>query len=277
MNGTNVASLSHSEALACLRNTTDSVTLKLYRDDPPLTPGIQDDNYTITKPLRWEAVELLNDRVKQKDLNEENGTLKRKLKRRIDRASNAPSTSSSDSSSSSSSGGQEHTIAEDVLPNIGDELSVEGIGLNRNQRPKSLDVLNSSDRKRFIGQSEEDSFHRQSSVMCSNADSKSKNEKEDDGSSGKKGKNLLKWRGSTLHDSEEPTSIETIQESAAMIAKSVAGERQLCPENKCAEDDYKPVPFPRTTSYSNEWVSSCYLFCSPVYTYFFSFGLEWFM
>lgn len=227
------------------------MTLKLYRDDPPLTPTDLDEGFTISKPLRWEAVELLNDRVKQKDLNDENNTLKRKLKRRLERSSNAPSSSSTESASSSSSSGQEHVIEEnEMLASLADELSLEGVGLHRNQRPKSLDVLNSSDRKRFIGQSDEGSFHRQSSVMCPNMDSKIKNDSEEsNGTLGRKGKILLKWRGSTLPDSEECSSIDTIQENAVLQSKSANVDRQNSSKNKSSdEEDFKPVPFPRTTS-----------------------------
>lgn len=261
VNGTDVSSLTHSEALACLRNASGKVTLKLYRDDPPLTPSTLDEDYHVSKPLRWEAVELLNDRSKQKDLNEENSTLKRKLKRRLDRISNAPSNSSTDSHSSSSSSGQDHIIEEnEELTSLDDELPLdEGVGLHRNQRPKSLDVLNSSERKRLIGHSDQDSFHRQSSVMCPNMDSKTKAENdESNGSSGKTGKNLLKWRGSSLADSEESGSIDTIQENAILSSKNANIERQISKENKSFdEEDYKPVPFPRTTSCLTDRVSFC--------------------
>lgn len=258
VNGTDVSSFSHAEAITCLRNTSDKVTLKLYRDDPPLTPGQLEEDYTITKPLRWEAVELLNDRIKQKDLHDECNTLKRKLKRKLDRASNAPSSSSTESTSSNSSSGQEHIINEnEVASSLAEELSLEGVGLHRNLRPKSLDVLNSSDRKRLIGHSEGDSFHRQSSVMCPNVDSKAKNENDDNSNNPSKtaGQNLLKWRGSTLPDSDEPSSIDTIPENVAVSSKTITVERQVSSENKSdEEEDYKPVPFPRTTSYLNEWV-----------------------
>lgn len=252
--------MSHSEAIACLRNASEKVTLKLFRDDPPLAPYPQDEDYTITKPLRREAVELLNDRVKQKDLNEESGTLKRKLKRRLDRSSNAPSNSSTESVPSSSSDGQEHVKEEkdeSSLAKLDDEPALESGGLNRNLRPKSLDVLNSSDRKRLIGHSDEDSFRRQASVMCS-VESKSKNENdESNGTTGKKG-NLLKWRGSTLHDTEQPNSIDLIQESS-VLSKSVNIERQVPTEKKPDEDEYKPVPFPRSTSYANELVNYIFI------------------
>lgn len=238
------------------------MTLKLFRDDPPLTPYPQDEDYTITKPLRWEAVELLNDRVKQKDSNEDSSTLKRKLKRRLDRSSNAPSNSSTESVPSSSSDGPENVKDEkdESLANLDDEPSLESGGLNRNLRPKSLDVLNSSDRKRLIGHSDEDSFRRQASVMC-NVESKSKNENdESSGTTGKKG-NLLKWRGSTLHDTEQSNSIDSIQDSNVLSSKTVNIERQQIPTAKKSDedDDYKPVPFPRTTSYANDLVSCIYL------------------
>ena len=263
VNGTDVSNLSHSEAIACLRNASEKVTLKLFRDDPPLTPFPQDEDYAITKPLRQEAVALLNDRVKQKDLNEESSTLKRKLKRRLERSSNAPSNSSTESVPSSSSEGQDQVKEEkdETVDKLDDEPSLESGGLNRNLRPKSLDVLNSSDRKRLIGHSDEESFRRQASVMCTNVESKSKNENDDNSNTlGKKG-NLLKWRGSTLHDSEQSNSVDALQGSDVLLPKTVSIERQVSTENKFdIDDDYKPVPFPRTTSYANEKVSCICLF-----------------
>ncbi|GFS83109.1 tyrosine-protein phosphatase non-receptor type 13 [Nephila pilipes] len=202
VNGTSVSSMSHAEAIEFMRNTPNSVTLTLSRIEPPLTPGYMDAEYSRSKPLRWEAVGLINDRLKQKKNSEENGTPTRKIKRKLGRISNAPSNSSTESESTNSSSSQEHVIVESAEPNDSiEDLNLEGVGLQRNQRPKSLDMLNLSDRKRCPAFTDEESFHRQSSVMCSNVDSKNKNEESENANSSEK--NLLKWRGSTLPHTDE--------------------------------------------------------------------------
>ncbi|XP_054717459.1 multiple PDZ domain protein-like [Uloborus diversus] len=263
VNGTTVSSMSNAEAIEFIRNTPDTVTLKLFREDPPLTPGNFEDEYTITKPLRWEAVELLNDRVKHKEVNNpENGNLNRKIKRKIGRLSNAPSSSSTESTSSSSSSGQEHLIDESLdesmeLCGMSEELYMEGGGLQRNQRPKSLDVLNSSERKRLTGFGNDDSFHRQSSVMCPTVEVKTGDNSENDSNTGKKGKNLLKWRGHTLPDSEESSSPEILYEVSTDSLDNPSSQVLTSSTTACDEEedsDDRPIPFPRSTSYANEWV-----------------------
>ncbi|CAL1298392.1 unnamed protein product [Larinioides sclopetarius] len=255
VNGTDVSSMSHAEAIEFMRNTPNSVTLTLYRTEPPLTPGYMDEEYSITKPLRWEAVGLINDRLKQKKNSDENGVPTRKLKRKLGRISNAPSNSSSESSdSSNSSSSQEHVIQEIVEPSDSvEDLSLEGIGLQRNQRPKSLDMLNSSDRKRCPVYTDEESFHRQSSVMCSNVDSKNKNDEgQNDSSSEKAGKNLLKWRGSTLPHTDETDNPNISLDKCSTSIISLENETSV----ESTSDDEKPVPFPRTTSCSEYWVNT---------------------
>ncbi|GFR00008.1 tyrosine-protein phosphatase non-receptor type 13 [Trichonephila clavata] len=252
VNGTPVSSMSHAEAIEFMRNTPNSVTLTLSRIEPPLTPGYMDAEYSRSKPLRWEAVGLINDRLKQKKNCEENGTPTRKIKRKLGRISNAPSNSSTESESTHSSSSQEHVIAESVEPNDSiEDLNLEGAGLQRNQRPKSLDMLNSSDRKRCPAFTDEESFHRQSSVMCSNADSKNKNEEHENASSSEKaGKNLLKWRGSTLPHTDETDKPDISLDKCSTSIISLENETSI----ESTSDDEKPIPFPRTTSCSNYWV-----------------------
>ncbi|KFM81281.1 Tyrosine-protein phosphatase non-receptor type 13, partial [Stegodyphus mimosarum] len=253
VNGTTISSMSHSEAISFLRNTPSTVTLKLYRGETIATSGGLED-YHISKPLRWEALELLNDRVKHKD-HEEYNTLKKKIKKKLANVSNAPSNSSTESGSTSSSSGQEHVIDESLETSISEDLALEGIGLQRNQRPKSLDVLNSSDRKHCSGFTEEDVFHRQSSVMCPNVEQKVKSESSQNESPTKKGgKNLLKWRGSTLPDSEDSNSL-TGHEIFNISSQSSCTADTSNPV-ELSSDDEKPVPYPRTTSYKSEWVNS---------------------
>ncbi|GIY65681.1 tyrosine-protein phosphatase non-receptor type 13 [Caerostris darwini] len=257
VNGTSVSTMSHAEAIEFMRNTPDSVTLTLYRIDPPLTPGYLDEEYSISKPLRWEAVGLINDRLKQKKNPDVNGTPTRKIKRKLGRISNAPSNSSTESESTNSSSSQEHVIEESIEPvesadSIQDS-SLENVGLQRNQRPKSLDILNSSDRKRCPAYNDEESFHRQSSVMCSNADSKNKNdENQCDSSSENAGKNLLKWRGSTLPHSDETDNHDICLEQCSPSIVSFDNEAPV----ESTSDDEKPVPYPRTTSCPDFWVNT---------------------
>lgn len=119
--------MSHAEAIEFMRNTPNTVTLKLFRNDPPLTPGyLEEEQSSVHKPLRWEAVGFLNDRMK--NIEEGGTTPKRKIKRKLDRISNAPSNSSTESGSSgSSSVGQEHVIEESVTEDVVDaDLSMEG-------------------------------------------------------------------------------------------------------------------------------------------------------
>ncbi|KAG8193986.1 hypothetical protein JTE90_013680 [Oedothorax gibbosus] len=248
VNGVDMSTMTHEEAINFLRNTPNTVTFKLSRGDPPLTPGYLEDDLKATnhKPLRWEAMEFVNDRNRNRESSDEGGSTpkQRKIKRKLERVSNAPSNSSTESGSS---GGAECVIEEGCVGEDGvdADLSMEGIGLQRNQRPKSLDMLNSSDRKRCPTYPDEDTFHRQSSVMCPNADSKYTAEEITEERSGKKAAiNFLKWRGSTMPHSEADGHCNNADDST--------------PEGSYVHDDVsdeeKPVPFPRSTSCAKEWV-----------------------
>nr|XP_042895461.1 tyrosine-protein phosphatase non-receptor type 13 [Parasteatoda tepidariorum] len=258
VNGVTVSTMTHAEAIEFIRQAPNSVTLKLYRSEqPPITPGYTEKDNQINKPLRWEAVELLNDRMKHKESGDEGSAGKRKIKRKLDRFSNAPSNASTESSStsSSSSSGQEQVIEESTKSDVTTDLNVEESFLQRNLRPKSLDVLNSSDRKRLPAYTDEESFHRQCSVMCTNVDSKSKTVNNTNVSPAKKGfKNLLKWRGSTLPHSEDDISPDVVPQVNFSIS-STSNEQSLASQDS-ASDDEKPVPFPRTTSCATEWVNT---------------------
>lgn len=258
VNGTDISSMSHAEAITFLRNAPESVTLKLFRCDPPVSPFT--DDYPISKPLRWEAVELLNDRVRHKD-NETSA--ERKAKRKLRKCTNdnpSNSSSESESSSSSSSSGQEHIISSCSMDlQESEKLSDEGPGLQRNQRPKSLDVLNTSDRKQRLSDVTEDgNFHRQASVIENPANLKmSSSEDACDGTPTKKGgKALLKWRGSTLpsedsivSDTEIFSSSFSKSEDFNSLSDTLASTEQntsdLVPESEISLKETETVVQPK--------------------------------
>ncbi|XP_067136231.1 tyrosine-protein phosphatase non-receptor type 13-like [Centruroides vittatus] len=229
VNDTDMSELSHAEAISFLRSAPNEVKLKLSRHvDPPLSPLSGDDEPPLSKPLRREAVELLNDWARQK----ENDSPGKKRERRRVRTKVDDSFSSSGSRSNSSSVSQDNTFLISDSDNVlsEEELSNDSPGLKRNLRPKSLDILSSFTRKQRLANftSAEDqstSFRRQTSVKVTNLDAQTSMfpSNEDEGNTKK---NLLKWRGTVLpktgSESENELNLGTLDEKREDTTRQIS-------------------------------------------------------